>query len=290
MNKKIKSQIKNNLRKCSDEFYIKTMYFLRFKRHLNLKNPKYFTEKIQWKKLYDRRPLLTTVADKVKVREYAKDKLNIDIMPKVLWVGNSPKDIPFEKLPNDFVIKTNHGSGTNIIVKDKTKINKESIIRQLDQWLNIDYYYLEKEWAYKNIEKLVFVEELLYDEKGEIPSDYKFLMFHGKVKAINLILDRFGNNKQDIYVDKSLKFFDDYSLYKNRNISTIIKPKVFNAMIDYAEKLSSDFDFIRVDFYDLGNQVILGELTNYPAAGFERLPKEFDEYLGSFWTLPIDIN
>ncbi|WP_042683478.1 ATP-grasp fold amidoligase family protein [Anaerosalibacter massiliensis] len=149
----------------------------------------------------------------------------------------------------------------------------------------MDYYYFGKEWAYKNIKRLVFVEEILYNEKGEIPSDFKLYMFNGELGAINIHLDRFEDNHDNISIDKDFKPFTGEEIPDYIDIETI-KPKMFDEMTEYAKKLADDFDFIRVDFYDLGKDIVLGELTNYPAAGFKRLNKELDNYLGEIWTLP----
>lgn len=269
---KFKYTFRRILRLLPDKSYLKIVYLLTFKRRLNLKRPKYWTEKMQYKKLYDRRELVTNVADKVKVREYSYNKLDIDIMPEILWIGKNPENIPFNALPNTFVIKTNHGSSTNIIVENKEEIDQEDIIKKVKEWLSFDYYYLEKEWAYKNIERKVFVEELSYDEDGNLPSDIKLYMFNGRLGAINIHIDRFKDSYQNILVDKDFKLLD--GTIDNSKYLVMLKPKLFNTMVNYAEKLSTEFDFIRVDFYDLGSKVVLRELTNYPVGGFKRMQRK----------------
>ena len=240
---------------------------------------------MQWKKLYDRRNLLTQVADKIELRKYAADKLGADIMPRILWEGPSPDNIPFAILPDQFVIKTNHGSGTNIIVKDKKLLDAEETIKILREWLDIDFYYIEKEWAYKSIQRKVFVEELLLNQKNEIPGDIKLYMFRGKLGAVNIHMDRFGPNHVNIMTNarfEPINKEDDLSIGRVE----INKPASFDRMVKCAEQLSAEFDFVRVDFYDLDDDFMLSELTNYPVGGFKRMPEDLDRYLGELWELP----
>jgi len=273
------------LRRLPDKHYLYFVYLLTFGRRLNWKQPTYWTEKTQWKKLYDRRSLLTQVADKIELRKYAVDKIGMDIMPKIFWEGPSPDVIPFAILPDQFVIKTNHGSGTNIIVTDKKLLDIEETIKMLREWLDIDFYYIEKEWAYKNIQRKVFVEELLLNQKNEIPGDIKLYMFRGKLGAVNIHMDRFGPNHVNIMTNarfEPINKEDDLSIGRVE----INKPASFDRMVKCAEQLSAEFDFVRVDFYDLDDDFMLSELTNYPVGGFKRMPEDLDRYLGELWELP----
>ena len=272
----VKKKVRQLLRLLPDEKYVKIVYYLTFKRKLNLNNPELWTEKIQYKKLYDRRDLLTQSADKIEVKKISYKKLKKNITPNILWEGKSPKDIPFSNLPNSFVIKTNHGSGTNIIVKSKANLNIKDTINQLNLWLNLDYYYLEKEWAYKNIDRKVFVEELAETKDGSLPSDIKFYMFNGELEAINIHQDRFNDNHSNILLDKNFHNLED----KNSKDYSHLKPLLFDEMVKDAKILASDFDFIRVDFYDLEDSYLLSELTNYPVGGFKRIDYALDYYLG----------
>lgn len=262
----------------TDKHYLQVVYYLTFKRKLNLKEPKYWTEKIQYKKLYDRRDKISNIADKILIREYSKEVLGQDILPELYWVGDNPQEIPYDILPKSFVVKTNHGAGTNIIVYDKEKINKEKVERKIQKWLKKDYYSIEKEWGYKNINRKVFVEKLYLNEDNVVPKDIKLYMFSGKLGALNIHSDRFEQKHENIMLDSN--FIDLYDKKTNRND---LRPQKFGLMLDYAEQLSKDFDFVRVDFYDLGKNVLLGEMTNYPMAGFKRMPIEVDEELGNMW-------
>ncbi|NLJ19270.1 ATP-grasp fold amidoligase family protein [Globicatella sulfidifaciens] len=286
MNRTLGRKIKTALKILPDNLYLKLIYLLIYKRRLNLRNPQYWTEKMQYKKLYHRSERYTTVADKIKLRDYAYEKLNTDLTPEILWIGKDPQEIPFDKLPNAFVIKTNHGIGTNLIVTNKHELNQQEAIEAVNRWLDYDYFYPERQWAYKKIDRKVLVEKLLYDAEGRIPADMKLYMFNGKLGAINIHIDRFTENHQNIMVDKDFNL-----LHSEVPISTDLqhlKPKRFDQMVVCAEKLSSEFDFIRVDFYDLGDQFALSELTHYPAAGIKRMPKELDLQLGEIWELSVD--
>jgi len=287
-----KIYVRKVLRKIlSEKGYIKAVYFLTFFRRCNLENPSYWTEKVQWKKLYDRRPLLTLAADKYRVREYVREKLGEDLLTKIYWAGEDPREIPFEGLPNSFVIKTNHGCGTNIIVKDKSQLDVEKTVNRLAFWLGINFFDYELEWAYKDIRKMVFVEEYISD-LGESPEDFKFYMVNSECKMIDIHKDRFQNHVT-IRIDQELNpfaFINKSDLPKTKGIveyfASFKKPRNYYLMLKYAESLSEDFDFVRVDLYDLDNRVIFGELTNYPTGGWKRLPKKLDLFLGSFWRLP----
>lgn len=279
-------RFKNMLRILPDKLYLKFVYFVIYKRRLNLTAPKYWNEKMQYKKLYHRNELITKVADKIQLRDFAQEKLGTDITPEILWTGKDPKTIPFKKLPNQFVIKTNHGIGTNLIVENKLRLNHDEVIETVNDWLSYDYFYPERQWAYKNIKRQVLVEELLYDDEGKIPADIKLYMFNGKLGAINLHYDRFKATHQNILVDHDFQLLHNETPI-SKDLSHM-KPDKFAEMVRDAEKLASEFDFIRVDFYDLGNDYALSELTHYPAAGIKRMPKEIDLYLGELWNLSKD--
>jgi len=281
----LRTAVRKLLRFLPAKLYVKAVYFLTFKRRLNLGHPVLWTEKLQWKKLYDRRPLLTLAADKYRVRKYVEEKVGDNILTKLLWVGENPKEIPFDALPESFVIKTNHGGAMNILVEDKSQVNVPDCIAVLQKWLRKSFYWPEKEWAYRNIKRLVFVEELLCNETGQVPSDIKFYMIHGEVWMIDVHVDRFGNHKV-FRLNGDFEPFDSTMGTGSAISCKLERPKHFIEMIEYAKKLSADFDFIRVDFYDLPERVVFGELTNYPTAGFKRLSYNLDKYLGEKWKLP----
>lgn len=242
----------------------------------NLANPVYFGEKIQWLKIYGNLEKYTNLVDKYLVRDYIKEKIGAKYLVSLLGAFDNPKEINFEKLPNQFVIKLNTGSGFNIIVTDKQKINSDKIIKQLNKWMKLNYYKIKKEPQYKNIQKKIIIEEYISDKNGEL-NDYKFFCFNGKVEFIEVDSDRFCNHTMD--------FFDkDWNLLqlhkgKYKNSSTIpMKPENFNKMINIAEELASDLQFVRVDLYNVDGNIYFGELTFTPAGGLTKFnPIEKDK-------------
>jgi len=254
---------------------------------LDLKNPKTFNEKIIWKKIHDRNPLLPVTADKYEVRSYVKEALGEEkakeILIPLLYVTNKPETIPFNELPIPFIIKPNHSSGKYIIIKDK-KYDKEEIIRTCRKWLKTSYGLEKLEWAYQPIKRKIVIEKLLLDEEDKIPQDYKLHMFHGKCKLVKVVFDRM--------TELSLSYFDpNWHFIPNKDSNEITEPKMekpknYEVMLKIAQALSASFDFVRVDLYNLDGKVYLGELTHYPTSGTRNFdPKCLDFELGKHWAI-----
>ncbi|MFP4403771.1 MAG: ATP-grasp fold amidoligase family protein [Nanoarchaeota archaeon] len=253
---------------------------------LNLKNPRSFNEKVVYKKIYDRNPLLTKTSDKVAVRDYIREVLGKKEGEKhlipLLYVTDNPETIPFEKFPKDFIIKANHGSGWNIIIRDG-KYNKKEIIKKCKTWLNTPHGLDKMEWAYKNVKRKILIEELLLDEKGQVPKDYKFFVFDGKVKLVFIDFDRFENHTRSLFDENwnHLNATLKYPIGKK-----IRKPKKFEKMKKIAEKLGEPFDHIRVDLYLINDNIYFGELTSYQGSGVQMIkPRSYDFELGKYWKI-----
>lgn len=254
---------------------------------LNLDSPQSFSEKIVWKKIFDRNPLMPIVADKFKVRDYVTDRLGKriakEILIPLLWCGDNPENIPFEELQDKFVVKANHGSRMNIIVKNNNSIAQSEIIASAKKWLEKDFGYRRNEWCYQPIERKIVIESLLEDANGDIPSDVKLYMFDGKLGMIEIIADRF-NSRSVTYYDENLNRVEMSNGGKPNTSNKL--PENIKEMIEIAQKLSVDFDHIRVDLYDLNGTVKFGELTNYNASGRVAIkPTAEDFKLGQKWTL-----
>ena len=287
---RIKQFLKNLTRFIPDKLYLTILYYRYFHRLINWRNPKTFNEKLQWLKLYDRRPEYTTYVDKYKVRDYIAKTIGEIYLIPLLGVWNSPDEIDFENLPNQFVLKCNHNSGLGMcICKDKSKLDIEKVKRELRKGLEEDYYLAWREWSYKNVPRKIIAETYMVDNT-ELSSlrDYKFMCFDGKVKCSFVCSDR--NTKKGLHVT----FFDtDWNVlpferhYPARK-DGLPKPKNYDEMVILAEKLSNSIPFVRVDFYEINGKVYFGELTFYPGSGFEEFtPYSADEWLGSFIKLPI---
>lgn len=274
----------------------------RFKRvtgyDLNLKNPRSFAEKIVWKKLYDRNPLIPVVADKYKVREYARRILGVkkaeEILVPLLYVTDRPESIPFDKLPEEYIIKPNHGSGWYIIVekervfipKKKTGVRRDEIVLYCRRWLNKTYGVKEHEWAYQPIKKRIVIEKLIKDKNGKLPTDYKFFIIHNKCYLIQVIYDRFSNKTLGMYTP-DWEYLNVKG--KAKQSPPDLKPHFLEKMIEISEKLGSLFDAIRVDFSLVDDRFYLSELTNYHQEGRIRWrPVSFDFELGAKWKIEPD--
>lgn len=254
---------------------------------LNLENPSTFNEKICWKKVFDRNPLLPIVADKLKVRDYIREVLGAaeaeSVLIPLLQVVRDPSALDLESLPDQFVIKSNHGSGNNLLVRDKSQFDQTAFEFEAEKWLNAPYGERNHEWAYQQIPRSILVEPLLQDRQGHIPADYKFSMMHGRCAFIQVDQDRFGEFSRSIF-DVDWRQLDVE--WKRKRGPAVEKPGSFDRMLALAEALSSAFDYIRVDFYSLDDRVYIGELTNYPARGRGCItPRRFDEQWGALWTL-----
>ncbi len=256
----------------------------------NIDNPRSFNEKLQWLKLYNEDPLLTKCADKYLVRDYVKEKIGEEYLIPLLGVWDSPDEIDFDKLPNQFVLKVNWGSGQNIIVKDKSKLDIEDAKAKLKEWMKprSNHYYYSFEWSYKNIKPKIIAEQFIQQLNNDL-YDYKFFSYRGKVKNLFVVSDRFNKKYFDFY-DTDWNKLPFERLYHN-SPNGIAKPQNLDKMISLAERLSKDFPFVRVDFYDIEDKIYFGEITFYPGSGLEAFePIEWDYKLGEMLTLPTSQN
>ena len=252
----------------------------------NLIHPRRFAEQLWSRMLYDRNPLLTLISDKYLVRDYVAKKVGPDYLIPLLWKGDNPEAIPYNDLPNRFVIKTNHGCGFNILVPDKGKADRCGIERRLKKWLSVNYAqdtFLGIAWGYKNIKPLVLIEEFLGDSRRP-PVDFKFYCFAGRAEFVTVHLDRYGEKKSATF-DRDyerLRFRAGFKQYPIEHE----KPPNFGSMLHLAERLSEGFNFIRIDLYSLENRIYFGELTPYPV-GVSRFTsfdiRDLDLTLGAKW-------
>ncbi len=260
------------------------LLYLRYKRCLpNLRHPQKYTEKIQWRKLYDRREVLTRLCDKYRVKEYVKSRIGDSVLPKVYWASSDVDTFDLASLPDSFVLKPNHGSNWVMVVKDKRELDVAATKAQMRAWLSEQFGGSRAEWGYAAIEPLVYAEELLQTADGKVPSDYKMLVFDGKVQFIVVEHDRFGEMVVPFY-DRHwnlLKMFCD----EGGKHPGLPKPINFEQMMAYAETLAAGIDFVRVDFYNIEGRLYFGEYSVYPASGFGSVPADLDLQVGVFWRL-----
>jgi len=255
--------------------------------NLNLKEPVTYNEKLQWIKLYDRNKLMPICCDKYTVRDYVKSKGCSEILNHILWDGFNPCDIPYEKLPNQFVIKVTHGCTFNIICKDKSELDLKKTAALLNKWLKADFLLAYGEWFYGKEKPRVIIEEYLEDSRSNNLFDYKFFCFHGEPKLVYVDTWKDGEHTINAY-DTEFNLLPDVKLgYENDLTTSIAKPDKFEKMLEYARKLSQDFLHVRVDLYDVKGEIVFGELTFTKGAGFGKIePYSFDEKMGSWIKLP----
>lgn len=272
------------------EKYIKKQFkkYLGYEIDFN-KEPETFTQKIQFRKLYDNNPLYSICADKYRVREYVKEKIGEEYLVPLYLVTDKLTEEQWEKLPNSFVAKANHNSGPVQIVRDKNKVNKKEIIRELNNQLKLDFGVLSMEKYYSDIPRKIIVEKFLENNGEKDLRDYKFFCFNGKVEYCQLIKNRTIEETIDFY-DKNWKLQEFIGLLNPINPiekhSTTVnnKPKNYSLMLELAEKLARDFDFVRVDFYNIDGKIYFGELTFCPASGIGTfIPEEWNYKFGSYW-------
>jgi hypothetical protein len=265
---------------------LKLLFFRRFKRLPNLSNPVTFNEKLQLKKLHNRDPLLTVAADKLASKEYVKSIVPSLYIPRTIWTGVSENDLDsldISILPEDYVFKANHTSQTIKIIRNSNHLPLDQMKGLARSWLKHDQLGSLGEWAYSNVPPKIFIEEFL-DFEGEAPDDYKFFVFNGKVRFIQLDSSRFTDHKRNMFDRKWCDLGFDYSY--PRKIPSPRRPEFLDEMIKNAEKIGQDFDFIRIDFYFYKERVTFGELTIYPGAGFEKFPEiKWDIEFGKFWDI-----
>jgi hypothetical protein len=250
-----------------------------------IKTPRSLNEKLVHQKLYIKNPLFSLVADKVKVRKYVADKLGDTILNDLYYVGNDPSLIKFENLPSQFVIKANHGSGWNIIVKDKSRIDKNEIVNKCSYWLGLKYssYSNGYECHYDNIEPNILVEKFLEGTDNESNLDYKFYCFHGSVKFI--AVDTNKNIRQNRYIYNTNWDLLDFTWPEFPQDKKVKKPLELTEMINIAENLAKDFIFCRIDLYLAKTGIKFGEITISPGGGWDKIsPIAQDFKLGKFWS------
>ncbi len=265
--------------------FVKNEYKKRTGKSLNLKSPKKFSEKVQWLKLNYKNPILTKMADKVESKTIVEEKVGQEYVIPSYKVYRSANEIKHSDLPNQFALKATHGSGWNIIKTDKDDITEKEIQEYFRFWLKKSYYNGSKEWAYKNIQPRVVCEELIFNDDGSLPEDYKVYCFHGVPTYIQIDHGRFQNHTRSFYDTEwnKMPFSIGYPLEKE----VAERPVNFQKMLEIATKLSDTLPFLRVDMYNTNGKIFVGELTCYPGNGLEKFSDEkWDTILGEKLNLP----
>lgn len=274
----------------SDEEYLSRKYQLYFGQKLDLQNPQTFNEKLQWLKLYNRKPQYTVMVDKYKVREYIAQELGEEYLIPLLGVWDNPDEIDFDALPNQFVLKCNHNSGLGMcICKDKSELDISKVKVELRKGLKQDYYLTGREWPYKDVPRKIIAEKYMEDVSGDL-KDYKFYCFNGEMKFVMINSDRNTSRPTRAdYFDRDFNWLDFTWGYSHAEVHPK-KPEQFEKMVAIVEKLAKGLPHIRVDLYDCNGKIYFGELTFFDGSGFDKIePLEWDYKIGKLLKLPTSL-
>jgi hypothetical protein len=279
-------KIAKNFKFLPPATFVKIAYEAKMGTPLDLKNPLTFNEKIQWYKVYYKNPVLNTVTNKYLVRDFVKEKIGEEYLNELLGVFNHPDEIDFDALPNQFALKVAHGSGYNIIVPDKSKLDVSAAKKKLRKWQKTNFYKKHMEWAYKDSKPYIIAEKFLEESGQQVINDYKFFCFDGEIKFIQVDLERKIHDYRCFYDT-------DWNKQEFCNIENPIypgdvpRPENLDEMIQIARKLSEGLPFVRVDLYSIKGKTYFGEMTFYPANGTKLLaPAKWNRIVGDYFKLP----
>ena len=265
----------------SDKAYLKFRYKKIFGKKLNLKNPQTFNEKLQWLKLYDRKPIYTTMVDKYAVKKYVADIIGDEYIIPTLGVWDKFDDIDFDKLPNQFVLKCTHDSGGLVIIKDKSTFDKVKAKKTIEKALKTKFYLAGRERPYKNVPRKIIAEQYMEDSETQELRDYKVLCFNGEPKLIQIHDGRYTNHTKD--TDDCDWNRLDMVHGSPMSDKIIEKPSFLENMLKLTKILAKDLAHVRIDWYFVNNKLYFGEITFYVASGFTKFqPQKWDYELGSW--------
>lgn len=281
--KRILRKLRNYL---PDKLFLQLVFRKKMGKRLNLKNPQTFNEKLQWLKLYDRKPEYSTMVDKAAVKAYVSERIGEEYIIPTLGVWDRFEDIDFDALPDQFVLKCTHDSGGLVICRDKRALDREAAKQKIEKSLKTNYFYHCREWPYKNVKPRILAEAFLEEASGDL-RDYKFMCFNGEPKCVLVCAER--SSAQGV----KMSFFDpEWNRMPLKRKHPVIdgpveKPEKLQEMLSLARVLSRNIPFVRVDFYEVSGKIYFGEITFFPASGLGKFePESWDKTLGSWITLP----
>ena len=279
-NKKAKV-IRYALRWLPDRLYIQLNYFAHFHRLANLNHPKTYNEKVNWLKLHDHNPIYTKLVDKYEVKPIIGQVIGDEYIIPTLGVWDHFDEINFDALPEQFVLKCTHDSEGVVIVKDKNALDKREAREKLERSLKQNFYYIGREWPYKQVKPRIIAEEYMEDHTDGELRDYKFFCFDGEPKALFIATDRAIDDVKFDYFDLDFNHLDIKQKYPNAG--SVRKPVTFDKMIEFAKMISKGYPHVRVDFYEVDGQLYFGEFTLYHFSGFMPFqPDKWDLIFGEW--------
>lgn len=268
-----------------DKLFLKMKYYLKMKQKLDLNNPETFNEKLQWIKLYDRKPEYVTYVDKFAVRDYIKQTIGEEYLIPLIGVYDNVNEIPWGDLPNRFVLKCTHGSGCNIICKNKQELDIKESKRKLKRWMKKNYYWYGREWSYKNVKPRIICEEFISGTNKKIPNDLKVMCFNGKAKLIELHIDRFSSSHtQDFYdINWTKTQISQGRGFAAQSSKFAPEPIRFKEMLRLSEILAKNKYHVRIDWYEINGRLYFGEITFFDGSGFEPFDNPEDDLILGSW-------
>ena len=273
--------------RMDDTEYITRMFHAKKGYDLDLNKPMTFNEKLQWLKLYDRKPVYTTMVDKVEAKKYVASVIGEEYIIPTLGVWDRAEDIDFDSLPNQFVLKCTHDSHGLVICKDKSKLNVEDAKKKLSKALKRNYYLLFREWPYKDVKPRIIAEQYMQDAPTSALYDYSFSCFGGIAKCFKVDFDRFTSHHASYYDPEGNSLKIGEVVCPPDLDKAIVLPESLPRMITLSEQLATENSFLRVDFYDVNEKVYFGELTFYPASALGKfIFEDNDKLLGAWIKLP----
>ncbi len=282
----IRGKIMYALSFLPDKLYLQLFYFATTRKFINFKNPKGFCEKIQWLKVNDRRPEYSKLVDKLAVRDHITEVLGEEHLFPLLGFWEKFEDIDFDSLPNQFVMKCNHDSGSTKVIKDKNALTQADFDEMKEFYskrLKRDFYYAGREYPYRDIKPYIIAEQLMIDENAPEKSieDYKFFCFNGEPKVMFVATDRATDCKFDFF-DMNFNHLDLVNIHPNAD-KPIPKPEKFDEMKEIAAKLSQGMRHVRIDLYELNGKIYFGEYTFFHGGGFQLChPEKWERRLGDW--------
>ena len=276
-----------------EKWQLRMMYYLQTGEKLNLENPQTYNEKLQWLKMYDRKPVYSTMVDKYRVKDYVAGIVGSQYVIPLLGVWDRTKDIDLATLPNQFVLKVTHGGGGSgvFVCKDKSKFDAQAVFARIEKFLRIDGYKANCEWPYKNVPHQIIAEEYMEDKVyGEL-RDYKFFCFNGEPKIMFVASDRYKKAEPNFdFFDMDFNHLDLRSQHPTSDTPPP-KPETFEEMKEVARKLAKGLPQIRIDLYEVNGRVYFGEFTFFHWGGYGKFyPHEWEKKLGDWIVLPKQID
>lgn len=267
-----------------DRQFLELMYLLRMGKKLDLKNPRTFNEKLQWLKLYDRRPEYVRMVDKYEGKQYIVSAIGERYVIPTLGVWNHFDEIDFNTLPNRFVLKCTHDSGGLVICRDKNSFDFAAARKKIERSLQCNFFWVGREWPYKDVLPRIIAEQYLETDAENGLQDYKIHSFNGIPKTILVCQDRFSDSGlTEDFFDPQWKHLDDRRMEHPNAAVPPGRPQLLQEMLQLSEKLSQGFPFMRTDFYEVNGRLYFGELTLYPASGMKRFASEDTDIRWGEW-------